>query len=290
MFFQLIMSGLTVGSCYALVAVGFTLIFNATHIFNFAQGEWVMLGAMLYVTLLVTAGMPLPVGIVVSILTAALMGFSLDRIIALARKRNTDTVTLIIVTLAAGIVVKSIAQRIWGELFVFSPPILRRDPFSLWGATITYQHLFIIGITTVVIFILWFFFNRSLFGKATRAAAFNQETAQLMGINVRFTVASMFTLSASLSGLAGILISPLSSAHTGMGIGLAIKGFAAAILGGAGSMPGAIAGGLFLGLIEAVSGRYISSGYNAAIPFLLMILVLFLKPSGIMGKKETDKV
>jgi len=290
MFFQLFMSGLTVGSCYALVAVGFTLIFNATHIFNFAQGEWLMVGAMLYVSMLVTAGMPFWIGITLSILIVAFVGLLFDRIIALARKNNADTVTLIIITLAAGIVLKSIAQRVWGELPFFSPPVLKGDPFLFLGATITFQHIFIIAIAFVVIFVLWFFFTRSLVGKATRAAAFNQETAQLMGINVRLIIASVFALSAALSGLAGILISPLSSANTGMGISLAIKGFAAAILGGAGSMPGAIAGGLFLGLIEAIAGRYISSGYNAAIPFLLMILVLFVKPSGLMGKKETEKV
>lgn len=290
MFFQLLMSGMTVGSCYALVAVAFTLIFNATHIFNFAQGEWLMVGAMLYVSLMVTAELPFLVSLAACILLLTIIGFCFDRIIALARRRNADTVTLIIVTLAGGIVLKAVAQHVWGELSFFSPPIFKGEPFQLWGATLTYQHLFIMGITAVVMLTLWFFFTRSLTGKATRAAAFNQETAQLTGINVRLTIALMFGMSAALSGLAGVLISPLSSANTGMGISLAIKGFAAAILGGAGSMPGAILGGLLLGLIEAMAGRYISSGYNAAVPFVLLILILFIKPSGIMGKKEVEKV
>ncbi len=290
MFLQLFMSGLTVGSCYSLVAVAFTLIFNATHIFNFAQGEWLMVGAMIYVTLMGTAGIPFIPSLVACILILTIIGFCFDRIIAFARKRNADTVTLIIVTLAGGIVLKAVAQHVWGELSFFSPPILKGDPFQLWGATLTYQHVFIIAMAAVVMLILWLFFTRSLTGKATRAAAFNQETAQLMGINVRFMIALIFGVSAALSGLAGVLISPLSSANTGMGINLAIKGFAAAILGGAGSMPGAIVGGLLLGLVEAMAGRYISSGYNAAVPFVLLIFILFVKPSGIMGTKEVEKV
>lgn len=290
MYFQLFVSGLTVGSCYALVALGFTLIFNATHIFNFAQGEWLMLGAMVYVTMMVSLKVPFAVGLLVSVAVLGLIGFFFDRIIAFAGKRRASMVSLIIVSLAGGIVLKSVAQRLWGELSFSSPPVFPADPFRLWGATLTYQNVTILLITGCTIVALYLFFNKSLAGKAARAAAFNKETAALMGINVRWITALMFAMSAGLSALAGILISPLSSANTGMGISLAIKGFAAAILGGAGSIVGSIAGGFFLGLIEALAGRYISSGYNAAIPFLLMILVLFIRPSGILGGKEVEKV
>jgi branched-chain amino acid transport system permease protein len=290
MYFQLFIGGLTVGSCYALVALGFTLVFNATHIFNFAQGEWLMLGAMLYVTLALSAKLPLGIGIVVSVAALGIVGLCFDRIIAFAGRRRTNVITLIIITLAGGIVLKGGAQKIWGELSHNSPAIFPGDPVRLWGATLTYQHISILVITGFVIVLLYLFFNKTLLGKAARAAAFNSETAQLMGIHVRQLTALIFAMSAGLSGLAGILVSPLSSAHTGMGISLAIKGFAAAILGGAGSTVGAIAGGFFLGLIEALAGRYIASGFNAAIPFILMILVLFVRPAGFMGTREVEKV
>ena len=228
---QTLLSGLTTGAIYALVALGFAIIYNASHVINFAQGEFVMIGGMA-AAVFVETGLPLPLSIVLAIGIAVLVGFLLEK--------------------------------------------LAIEPAR--------------GASVVTVGLLWWFFNRTLTGKAILAVSHNRLAAQLMGISVRRVLLVSFGLSAALGALAGVLIAPISFTSWDVGVMLGLKGFAAAILGGLGSGPGAIAGGLALGLIEALGAGYLSSAYKDVFAFVLLLAALVLLPNGLAGRRAAERV
>jgi len=285
---QFLLSGLTVGAIYALVALGFSIIYNASHVINFAQGEFVMIGGMATVSLL-GAGLPLAAAALAAVALAALLGLLLARF-AVQPARGASVVTLIIITIGAAILLRGLASIVWDKRIHALPAFSGEAPIAIAGATLAPQSLWVIGVTALIVFALWGFFNRTLTGKAILAVSHNRLAAQLMGISVRRVLLVSFALSAALGALAGILIAPITFTSWDVGVMLGLKGFAAAILGGLGSGPGAVLGGLVLGLLESLGAGYVSSAYKDAIAFIVMLAVLMLMPGGLLGGRAAERV
>ncbi|MCD6681884.1 MAG: branched-chain amino acid ABC transporter permease [Burkholderiaceae bacterium] len=285
---QFLASGLTAGSIYALVALGFSIIFNASRVINFAQGEFVMIGGMSAVSLVAT-GMPMPVAILGAVAIAAIVGLALERL-AVGRAKNADIVTLIIITIGASIFLRGVAQLVWDKNIHALAPLSGDTPISFLGATIVPQSLWVLGATVAVVIALSWFFRRTVLGKAMLATSYNPLAAQLVGIDIKKVLFASFGLAAGLGALAGVLIAPITFTSYEVGIMLGLKGFAAAILGGLGSFPGAIVGGLLLGLLESLGAGYISSAYKDVLAFVLILVVLFFRPDGILGAVKSERV
>jgi branched-chain amino acid transport system permease protein len=285
---QFTFAGITSGAIYALVALGFALIYNASHVINFAQGEFVMLGGMVTWALL-SSGIDLPLAIAGAVALTVVVGLALEKL-AIEPARNADVVTLIIITIGAGIFLRGLTSVTLGKDLHALPAFSGNEPLSVLGATIMPQSLWILGVTAAIVIALQVFFNYTLLGKAILATSYNRLAARLMGINVNFVLLLSFGLSALLGAVAGILIAPITATNFEVGIMLGLKGFAAAILGGLGSGVGAIVGGLLLGLIESLGAGYISSDYKDAMAFLVILGVLFFMPNGLFGKRGTERV
>jgi branched-chain amino acid transport system permease protein len=279
---QFIAGGLTAGAIYALVALGFSIIFNATRVINFAQGEFVMIGGMSAVSLL-AAGAPMPVAIAGAVVIAALVGLLLGKL-ALETARGASVVTLIIITIGASIFLRGMAQLVWDKKLHVLPPFSGDRPIELWGATVVPQSLWVLGVTCGIVLALTLFFGRTRLGKAMLATSHNPL------IDVRLVLRASFGLAAALGAIAGVLIAPITFTSYDVGILLGLKGFAAAILGGLGNFPGAIVGGLVLGLLESLGAGYLSSAYKDVIAFAIILVVLFFRPDGILGALRGERV
>ena len=287
-FLQFLLTGLTVGAIYALVALGFAIIYNASHVLNFAQGEFVMIGGMCTVWL-ANAGWPLPAAVAAAVLLGALLGLALERF-AVEPARGASVVTLIIITIGASILLRGLATLVWDKKLHALKPFSGEAPIQIGGATLLPQSLWVLGVTLVVVLLLSWFFGRTLLGKALLATSHNRLAAQLVGISVRRVLLVAFGLSAALGAVAGILIAPITFTSWDVGVMLGLKGFAAAVLGGMGSGPGAVVGGLALGIIEAMGAGYLSSAYKDALAFVIILAVLFFMPNGLLGRRSADRV
>jgi branched-chain amino acid transport system permease protein len=285
---QFLLSGLTVGSIYALVALGFAIIYNASHVINFAQGEFVMIGGMATVSF-IDAGLPLPLSIPLAIGAAAVVGLLLEKL-AIEPARNASVVTLIIITIGASILLRGLASLVWDKKIHAVPAFSGEAPIALGGATLLPQTVWVLGVAAVVVGLLWWFFNRTLTGSAILAVSHNRLAAQLMGVSVRRVLLVSFGLSAALGALAGILIAPITFTSWDVGVMLGLKGFAAAILGGLGSGPGAVVGGLALGMIESLGAGYLSSAYKDVFAFLIILAALVVLPNGLFGRRAAERV
>jgi branched-chain amino acid transport system permease protein len=285
---QFLFSGVTVGAVYALVALGFTIIYNASDVVNFAQGEFVMLGGMGTVVLY-AAGVPLPLAALIAIAATALVGVLMNKL-TIEPARGAPVVSLIIITIGVSIFVRGAAQLAFGKQIHTFPSFSGDEPFRVLGATILPQSLWVICGAIAVFIGLWLFFTKTLTGAAVLATSNNRLAAQLVGINTRFVMTLSFALSAAIGALAGVLVTPITLTSYDVGLGLALKGFAAAMLGGMGNPKGALVGGLLLGLLEALTAGYLSSQYKDAAAFIVILAVLFLMPQGLFGRKSTDRV
>jgi branched-chain amino acid transport system permease protein len=282
---QYFFSGLTNGAIYALLALGFSIIFNATTIINFAQGEFVMLGALTVISLF-SLGLGLPLAFVLAVAAVTLMGLAFERL-AIRPAREATPISLIIITVGGGVLLKGLAMLFWGKDAYTLPPFSGQEPLRLAGATILPQSLWIIGLTLLLVAGLEIFLRFSLLGKAMRAASFNPRAARLVGIRVSQMVQFSFGLSAALGGAAGVMIAPITMGVYDMGTMLGLKGFCAAVIGGLGSIFGGVLGGLVLGVAEAFASGMLSSGYRDAVAFLILLLVLFFRPQGLIGLRFT---
>lgn len=285
---QFLSSGLTVGAVYALVALGFTIIFNASGVVNFAQGEFVMLGGMITV-FAHAAGLPLPLAALVAIAVTAGIGVALNQL-AIEPARGAPVVSLIIITIGASIFIRGAAQLVFDKQIHSFPAFSGTEPIHLLGATIQSQSLWVIGGAFAVFTGLWLFFTRTLLGRAVLATSNNRLAAQLVGINTRFIMTLSFALSAAIGAFGGVLVTPITLTSYDVGLALALKGFAGAMLGGMGNPKGAFVGGLALGLIEALTAGYLSSQYKDAAAFVVILAVLFFMPQGLFGRKSTERV
>jgi branched-chain amino acid transport system permease protein len=285
---QYLLSGVTVGAVYALVALGFTLIYNASDVVNFAQGEFVMLGGM--ITFFAwQAGVPLPLAALLAILAAATIGVLLNKL-AIEPARGAPVASLIIITIGASIFLRGSAQLVFDKQLHRFPSLSGDDPLRIFGATMLPQGLWVIAGAVAVFLALWLFFARTLTGKAVLATANNRIAASLVGINPNHMMTLSFAVSAAIGALAGVLVTPITLTSYDLGVAMALKGFAAAMLGGMGVPAGALVGGLLLGLIEALTAGYVSSVYKDAVAFVLILVILFARPQGLFGRKAMDRV
>ncbi|MBA5779405.1 branched-chain amino acid ABC transporter permease [Stappia sp. F7233] len=287
-FLQFCASGLTVGAVYALVALGFTIIYNASDVVNFAQGEFVMIGGMTTV-FATAAGVPMPLAILIAIAAAMIIGLLLHRL-AIEPARGASPVTLIIITIGASIFLRGLAAIVFDKQFHSLPAFSGDTPVLFGGAAILPQSFWVIGGALVIVVLLWTFFNRTLTGKAILATAANRLAARLVGVNTSFVIGLSFVLSAAIGAIAGILVTPITLTSYDVGTLLALKGFAAAMLGGMGNPIGAILGGLLVGLLEAFGAGYLSSTYKDAVAFIVILAVLFVMPGGLLGRASVERV
>ena len=285
---QVAISGLTVGAIYALIALGLVIIYNASDVVNFAQGDFVMLGGM--GTVFAAAwGLPLPLAAIAAVLGTALIGLALQKL-AIEPARNSSAVSLIIITIGASIFLRGAAEIVFDKQSHRLPAFLGEEPLAFLGATVQSQSLIVMGCTAVLLIGLYFLFTHTLMGKAILATANNAVAARLVGINTNLMISVSFVTSAAVGAIGGILFAPITLTNAEIGIPLALKGFAGAMLGGLGSPLGAVVGGLLIGLIEAFTAGFISSGYKEASPFLVIILVLIFMPDGLFGRSTQERV
>lgn len=285
---QFIFSGVTVGAVYALVALGFTIIYNASDVVNFAQGEFVMLGGMI-TAFAIYAGLPLPLAALIAIVATAAIGVIFNEL-AIEQARGAPVVSLIIITIGASIFLQGAAQLVFGKQLHRFPAFSGDEPIRVLDATILPQSLWVIGGALAIFVGLWLFFTKTITGRAVLATSNNRLAAQLVGINTKYVMTLSFALSAGIGALAGVLVTPITLTSYEVGIGLALKGFAAAMLGGMGNPKGALVGGLLLGLFEALTAGYVSSQYKDAAAFVVILAVLFAMPQGLFGRKSTERV
>jgi len=281
--FQFILSGLTTGSTYALIAIGFSLIHNATGIVNFAQGEFVMLGGMFMITFHSLLKLPMLPSFFLTVLSVAAIGLLLE-FGPIRRAKSKEILILVMITVGASISIKGLSMILFGKNPMTLPPFSGETPLILFGAAIMPQSIWIFGITVSIVLALNYFLKKTTTGKAMRAVAASRRSAMLTGIPVDRMILLSFTFSGALGAVAGMIITPITTTSYDVGVILGLKGFSAAILGGYGSMPGAVIGGLLLGVFESLGAGLISSEYKDAVAFLILLTILFLKPSGIMGK------
>ncbi|MGB6068775.1 MAG: branched-chain amino acid ABC transporter permease [Desulfomonilaceae bacterium] len=345
---QYVFSGITIGAIYAMVGLGFTMIYNSTSIINFAQGEFVMLGGLLGVTFVGAAkhcGLPAHYAIVIGFILAAgtttIVGMLMEKIaieptdkltpfhyagiavviFALARifaelsvgwalavtivltltaylllrhrtvesMRNPSVLQLIIITIALSILVRGIAMFTFGKDSYFMAHFVSERPINIFGATVLPQTLLVVAAIIVVVILVGLFFGFTMTGKAMKACAFNRDIAKLMGINDRSMILLSFAMSAFVGAVAGYFVTPITLMDYDRGPMLALKGFGAAVLGGLGNGYGAVAAGFILGILEALGTGLISSGYKDAISLIILLAVLFYKPSGLFGSAEAAK-
>lgn len=282
---QFVMSGITVGSIYGLVALGFTLVFNATGIINFAQGQFVMVGGLLATTFTNTLGWPLPAAVVTAVLLTAALGGAIE-VLAIHPIRQRPVFTLIMITLGVSIILETAALLLWGYDPIFLPPFSSDQPLPFFGATLQPQMLWVLGVALATMSGLQLFYRRTMLGQAMLACSINADAAASVGIDPRRIVLLAFVLAAGLGALGGVLIAPITTTSYQVGLLMALKGFAAAIVGGIGSSLGAVIGGLALGLVESLGTGLVSSGYKDGITLAVLVIFLILRPQGLLGGRS----
>jgi branched-chain amino acid transport system permease protein len=287
-FVQLLFSGLTVGSIYALVAMGFVITYSITGILNLAQGDFAMLGALICISF-VNSGFPFILSILFSVVLVMIIGVLFERS-AIHPARHSSTATLIIITIGVAFVFRGIAIFVWGTQPYALRPFTGNDSLQIFGAVIQTQNIWAIGISLISLAVLYFFFNKTYMGKAVTACVVNPFAARLMGIQPRKMSFGAIVISAGLGALAGIIIAPISGASYDMGVMIGLKAFIAAVIGGLTNAPAAIVGAFIIGILEAFTEGYFSSGYKDAISFGLLLLVLFFMPNGIFAKASGKRV
>ena len=289
LFFQYLVAGITHGTIYAIVAIGFNIIYNTTGIINFAQGEFVMLGGMIGVTL--HALVPMPVAIAGAVVVTMLVG-ALIEMLFIRWLRRPSVLRLIIITIGLSIGIRELALLLWGEgvraLPYFTGTAV--TSLSIGDVHISPQVLWVLGISAVMVAALNFFFARTLLGRQMRACACNREAAQLCGISAKNMVTLSFVLSAGIGALAGCVLSPITYVQYDSGTSLALKGFTVAILGGLGNSMAAIAAGLLLGSLESFSIWVMPAAYKDVIAISILLLILFVRPTGLFGNAEAARL
>lgn len=287
-FMQFVFSGLTTGAIYALAALGFSIIYNASGVINFAQGDFLMLGGMVCAAML---GLQLPfaVAALAAIAITVVVGLLLYRF-AVRPAGDTTVVSLIIITIGASIFIQGVVQIVLGKNQHTLPSFSGDEALCVLGAYVLPQSLWILGVAAVLVVACGAFFRFTLLGKGMLAVAANKLAAQAVGIPAQFILLLAFGLSALLGSVAGLVAAPVTTTVYDLGLMLGMKGFVAATLGGLGSGVGAVVGGLIVGLLEAMVAGYVSSAYKDAVPFVMIVLILLVMPHGLFGAKVTERV
>ena len=289
LFIQYLFAGITYGIIYAIVAIGFNIIYNTTGIINFAQGEFVMLGGMVAISF--NSFLPMPLAIAAAVLITMMIG-ALIEIIFIRWLNHPSVLRMIIITIGVSILIREFALHIWGDNVRALPYFMGNEVTSvrIFGTNISPQVLWVIGTCSIIVFCLSMFFKFTSLGQEMRACASNRVAATLCGINTKNMVTLSFMLSAGIGALAGCVVSPITYSQYDGGTGLAIKGFTVAILGGLGNSMAAVAAGLLLGVIEAFSITVVPLAFQDAISISILLIILFIRPHGIFGSSEAAKL
>jgi branched-chain amino acid transport system permease protein len=301
---QQIINGLVLGSIYALVALGYTMVYGIMGLINFAHGEVVMIGALValaVIKLLLDSGLPgiviVLVGLAAAVIVCMAVGFTIERV-AYRPLRNAPRLAPLITAIGVSIVLQNLAMLVWGRNYHAFPPILPSSDFEVLGATITGVQLAIVLIAALMMLGLMLLIHRTRLGRAMRATAENPSIAQLMGVDINHVISLTFIIGSALAAVAGLMVSAnYSIAHYYMGFTLGLKAFTAAVLGGIGNIGGAMLGGILLGLIESLgagyigdlTGGYFGSNYQDVFAFFVLIGVLVFRPSGLVGEKVSER-
>jgi branched-chain amino acid transport system permease protein len=277
----LLVNGIVFGAIYGINAVGFGILYNATNIINFTQGEFVMLGGMLTVAFYSSARLPLPLAALAAIAATTLIGLAIERAaIRPLWRRGVRDWTYVFMLFAVATVVPNVIMLLVSRDPQTLPAFTGSRPVRLGSVSLSPQAFWVLGVTVVVAALLHAFYNHTLTGKAMKAAAVNRRAAAWMGIPVERMVALSFALSAMLGALGGVIFTPLVSTQFSIGLAFTLKGFCAAIIGGLGNITGAIVGGLVLGILEALSTAFISSMYGDSVTYAILFLILMFRPTG----------
>ncbi|WP_028534928.1 branched-chain amino acid ABC transporter permease [Paludibacterium yongneupense] len=305
-FFQQILNGLVLGSIYALIALGYTMVYGIMGLINFAHGEVVMFGAMITISVisgLTGLGVHLPgpvlvlIGLAVAVPGCMLLGYAIERV-AYRPLRGAQRLAPLITAIGLSIVLQQVAILIWGRNYIPFPQILDHDVITVFGASITKLQVIIIVLCLLIMGGLLLMVEKTKLGRAMRATSQNPAVAGLMGVNVNTIISATFVIGSGLGAIAGVMVATnYDQAHYYMGFMIGLKAFTAAVLGGIGNLGGAVAGGLLLGLIESLGAGYIGtltggvfgSNYQDIFAFLVLILVLIFRPSGLLGEKIADR-
>jgi branched-chain amino acid transport system permease protein len=282
---QYLLAGITTGSIYAIVAIGFNIIFNTTGIINFAQGEFLMLGGMIAVTLVKLV--PLPLAIAGAVLLTGIIGVALQ-VLFFRWLKDPDVLRMIVITVGLSILIREAALHVWDEK-VRALPFFSGDETSsiaVLGARISPQILWILAISALLVAGLTLFFRFSLLGRAMRACAANPTAARLCGIKTRSVVTFSFFLAAAIGALAGCAVSPMTQTQYDMGTSLAVKGFTVAVLGGLGSTTAAVAAGLLVGVLEAASISVLPLAFKDVVSLSILLVILVLRPQGLFAARR----
>jgi len=281
LYFQVVISGLTMGAIYAMVGIGFSFIYRVTTVLNFAQGEFLMLGGMFAITVTSVFGLPLALALIFGIMAVTITGllFHLGAIKVLGKA---EPVRMILITIAGSMFLQGIAYLIWGTDDYTLEPFIKAGAINLFGASVNSQVFPVFGAAIVITVLLKFFFGKTIWGKASTSCAESREASMLLGINVDRMGMLSFAMSAGIGAVGGILIAPIALMQYQKGVPLAIKGIAGAVIGGLGNIWGALLGGLIMGLAEALSAGFIASYMTDVVVFVILMLVLFLKPEGLL--------
>lgn len=286
---QFLFSGITIGAVYALVGLGFNIIYNATSIINLAQGEFVVMGGLLMWFFSESVKLPFFISVVLTLLSVGLVGLLMERL-TIKPLKGAELLVMIMITVAVSIVLRGVIMFKFGKDPYGYAPFTAGEPVIVLGAVIQQQVLWVLGITLFLIFLVYLFFNKTMLGKAMSACAVNPLAARLVGINVSKMIMLSFILSAILGAVGGIAITPISLMEYDKGPALAVKGFCAAIMGGLGQGMGAVVGGFIIGILESLTAGYIHSGFKDAVALIIMLAILVFKPSGIFGSKSVLQV
>lgn len=285
---QFLIAGLKNGSIYALVALGFTIVFASTGAINFAQGEFFMLGGMLGV-FFVKLGAPLPLAAVLAVVGTAAIAAAFE-FLAIRPMAGGDPLRIIMVTIGGSVVLRQLALHLFGPDEVALPAFTRGASIKVLGAAIEVQTLWIWVLMVAAVGALVVLYRRTAFGRAMRATALNRDAARLVGVDTRLVVTASFALAGALGALAGLAVAPLTQTAFDVGSSVGVKGFAAAILGGLGNPVAAVGGGLVLGLMESLTAGYINPLYKDAVALIVLLAVLFVRPQGLFGGSGREKV
>ena len=285
-FLQTVIGGVSLGAVYALVAMGFSLVYRTMGLVNFAHGNVVMIGAYLASTFYLTAKLPFAVAMVAAIVVTGRVGAGMERV--LRPLENKDFDLMLIGTIGFGIVLEALAIIIWGATGRAVPSPVRAAPVQLAGLRVRTYDLVVLGIAAAATLLLVLFLQRTKRGAAMQAVAMDHEAATAVGIHVGRSNAIAFMIGAGLAALAGGLVGPMLYVNPSMGGSLGIKGFAAAILGGFGSIPGAIVGGLAIGVLDSFAAGHFQ-GYSELVVFLVFTVIIMVRPTGIFGERTVNR-
>jgi len=290
MFLQQIINGLAQGSIYALIGIGFALIFGVLGLVHFAHGEVYMLGAFFGYVLITAFHLDIIPALIIAIIGSSLVGILVEAT-AFRTLRKAPDVAPMVCTLGLSVVLQNVAMLVWGSDTKSIPDIFNSSVVPFLGAQVSTAQIFIFLVSLVLMVAVQFLLYRSKMGRAIRATAQNKDAAALMGVNINRVISATFAIGSGLGGAAGVLVGIYYNAfYPTMGFMAGLKAFTATVLGGLTSVPGAVLGGLILGVTENLGAAYISSGYRDLIAFVILILVLLIKPSGLFGRGIQGKV